>query len=315
MLTTLRARPTARAFLLSPRFDGCASIDGWDAPSRTWLASPPSCSPQAPVRGSAGASSLRHSRDARSSSTSSNVSTIADLHEVVVVVGADADAVEDRIERGNRSAGRESRTRPGAVELVEGRHRGAVRRCRGSARSRSATNRCSRRGPSVPCSTRRHSRDGRSSSRSTATAPAGIPVLLRRDAFALIDQTSGRSRARAADRRPPGARPRDPDPGPGRQPGCGYAGRPRRVAREGVGRAGPSPMPNRSTGSARCPTAPISTRRSRACSGPIRGGPTSRCFRPCASSSDRARRGSTSGPARAAMRCRSPSRSRRPAAA
>ena len=47
------------------------------------------------------------------------------------------------------------------------------------------------------------------------------------------------------------------------------------------GPRGSAPMPNRWTGSARCPTAPISTRRSRACSGPTRRGPMNRRFRPC----------------------------------
>jgi hypothetical protein len=72
--TPTRTRPRARSFRLSRRFDGCASIDGWDAPGRTGLASPPSCSPQAPGRASAAASSLPRSKDARSCSTSSNAS-------------------------------------------------------------------------------------------------------------------------------------------------------------------------------------------------------------------------------------------------
>ena len=121
-----------------------------------------------------------------------------------------------------------------------------------------------------------------------------------------------RPRPRSAARRQPGTRAggrRDR-----RQPGRRHAAR---ISSRCWRRPGPracGPTASRSIGSARSPTAPTSTPRSRASSGPIPAGPTSRRSNPCGRSCGPARRGSTSGPERAATPCRSRPPSPHPAA-
>ena len=130
------------------------------------------------------------------------------------------------------------------------------------------------------------------------------PVLLRPSGVRPGRLGDRRPRARSAARGQPGARPGGRR-STGRQPGRRHARGSRRVAGDGLGRAR-SGEPRAGRSGPRGPRRRGFLRAGHAASsGPIHAGPTSRPSNPCGRSSGQARRGSTSGRARAGTPCRS----------
>ena len=231
---------------------------------------------------------------------------------VVVVLGPTPSGSRPRSPGAARDACREpgSGTRP--VELAAGRVRGHRGEPSGPRRARRPAARLRRRSiralldapvEARPAGRRPGLPGDRAGTRSSSAGPrsAWSP---RRAAIAGSARSSTRTRNSSARSPVAGANPDVDTPAD-----LG------RVDRGGLGRRASGPTASRSSGSARSPTARISTRRSHRSSGPTRPGPTIRSWTRCCDWSGRARRGSTSGPARAASRCRSRARSIRRAAA